>query len=838
MKLLNPVRFMNICLAPDRLRAFRRGEIENDADVELISEHLANCPQCQDCFEACEDSPLGVFLEFPEAGSESTLQPDSPTSLVTPDWQDFPPPHALTNHPKWECLSVLGKGGMGVVYLARHRLLQDQNGLARLRALKILQVSLAAGKEYSDRFFREIQIVTQLPEHPHIVRAYDVERLGDYFMLEMEYVPGQNLEEFAKSCRSDANKLGRIPFDKACGFILQALSGLDLAARHGIVHRDLKPENLMLTPDLAVKILDFGLAKVRSPDTDSTQLTRAGIQGCGSPKYLSPEQSVDFANTDIRSDLYALGCTLYRLIAGHPPFCEQTGHTEISQILTAHKTRRPPLLSNLCPEVPRQLSEVVAQLLEKRPDMRFAAATTAAEALFPFAEESAQRRTREWLQSSLPESTVVPIQKRRARRWIAPLAVSATVLLLLFVYRDKVLQVRTKAGTVELELDDENVELRIDDRAVDKTRIKIRTRGEKTWLVIEAERGQHELRVSKPGFAVFSENVEVQVGKSAPVRVRLIPVEPITEQPMIPKLTYQPLLDADYAQKWDLKGPIVTSLTYEKGALTTRNTGPENYEDHLVTKNKDLQNFRLKFEVNITDPLHPAVIMFRVDPSPMVFGGMRGYQVVIQPKNGNQPGSVKLELGNRARGNLLLKQTNGISAACGRWLPIEVIVEDSLIRIEFEGQPVLEYSDSGPTFLSGAVALRFLSGAVAEYRNIAIHELPATMPSDKRVRWVYRKEGGNEWNETWGIFTQSSEKKWYETVTFPNQFNRFEFTEVNRNADFIELQRTTTEGQYFFRIFADHADMGPTLENLKEIYRGSWGVTSPDLIPPKNSGPK
>lgn len=378
---------MSTCIQQERLHAFRYGEIEDETDVEDLAEHLTTCSECQKSFESIEDSPLGVLLEAADSASETLLTPHFRTSISEGQWKGFAPPDSLLNHPGWECLSLLGVGGMSVVYLARQRdPLNCDNG-GNFKALKILQVPLAGGRQYADRFFRETQILTQLPDHPHVVRAFEVERLGDYFVLELEYLSGSNLEDFAKSSLSGTNQVGRVPYPIACGYIVQALSGLAHLEQHGIVHRDLKPENLMLTAGGTVKILDFGLAKIRTPGSESQHLTQRGVQGCGSAKYMAPEQAADFSQADIRSDLYSLGCTLYRLIAGQPPFGDHTGHSNPYDLQRAHQTRRPKRLSRICPEVPRQLSDVIGRLLEKDPNSRFTSVAAATQALLPFAAE-------------------------------------------------------------------------------------------------------------------------------------------------------------------------------------------------------------------------------------------------------------------------------------------------------------------------------------------------------------------------------------------------------------------------------------------------------------------
>lgn len=828
----------DVCLAADQLRAFRCGALTSEADVERIAEHLVNCPRCQECFESFEDSPLGTLLELSNTASILTSLSRSATRLVHVDWNDVPPPDALAQHPKWQCLSVLGKGGMGIVYLARHRHLQEPDGSDRLRALKILQVSLVAGREYAERFYREVRIITQLPDHRQIVRAYDVEPIESFFVLEMEYVSGRNLEEVARSYRSPAGRAGKVPVNLACSYVVQALAGVAFAEQHGIVHRDLKPENLMLTPDGTIKILDFGLAKIRSSQDTTSQHTRAGIQGCGSPKYLSPEQAADFATADARSDQYALGCTLYRLIAGQPPFGEHTGHHSDAEIFQAHKHQRPAPLRAICPEVPPQLSEAVERMLAKSPGDRFASHPATARALLPFVPPKTRELVKDWLQRFPTEKVERPRALIKSRYGLVAVVLLAAVLLPWITNLQTSFHVQTKAGVVEFEVDDpSSVDIRIDNQAVDKTRIRVRAKGERTWLSIEADAGQRELRITKPGFEVFSENVRVLAGTAVPVRVRLIPApktaKPNTAEPKIsgtkptPQVAGQKLLDAEYMKHWNLLGSNVTEVSFADGILTASNPTQTEYEDHLVTRASDYQNFRLRYEVRIGTPRCTSTVMLRVDPSPFTFGGMRGYQVVLRPQQGAVSGAVQLEIASRARASLPLASVDKADITYDRWIPVEVVVKGSQVRIIVDGQPILNHIDEGLTFMRGAIALRFLSGAKVQYRGLSVEELKSPPPpSTTRTRWVHRKDADNEWNEIWGVFAQSGDRKWTETTTSINQYYRFEFSETHRTDDYIELTRKMKEHEFVMRLYADHIDSGFNRDQLHLDYRGGWEASN------------
>ena len=193
---------------------------------------------------------------------------------------------------------------MGVVYKAVHA------ELDRVVALKVLSAGLVDDEEVIARFKREIKAVGQL-DHPHIVRALDARRIGETHFLVMEFIDGTDWEHLVR-------RWGPLRVADVCELGRQAALGLQHAHEHGLIHRDIKPSNLMLTRQGQAKILDLGLARMRGSPA-SQALTVSG-QTMGTPDYIAPEQAADSHNVDIRADLYSLGCTLYKLLAGRAPF--------------------------------------------------------------------------------------------------------------------------------------------------------------------------------------------------------------------------------------------------------------------------------------------------------------------------------------------------------------------------------------------------------------------------------------------------------------------------------------------------------------------------------------
>ena len=211
----------------------------------------------------------------------------------------------------YKILDQLGQGGMGRVYKAIH---QTMN---RVVALKVLTPQLVNTERAQQLFLREVQAAAQL-SHPNIVLAYDANEVDGRHFLAMEFVDGPNLERYVK-------KHGPLPVGLACEIVFQAANGLQHASDKGMVHRDIKPANLLLQQEagndtIQVKILDFGLARLphrcrRRQDDLAKENTVMGT-----PDFLSPEQSRNLHEIDVRSDIYSLGCTFYYLLTGEVPF--------------------------------------------------------------------------------------------------------------------------------------------------------------------------------------------------------------------------------------------------------------------------------------------------------------------------------------------------------------------------------------------------------------------------------------------------------------------------------------------------------------------------------------
>jgi serine/threonine-protein kinase len=274
---------------------------------------------------------------------------------------------------RYRLLELLGEGGMGRVYRAEHI------RMGKVLALKLLREDFAREPAAAERFVAEARAVSRL-SHPHSIAVFDFGEVGSRggLYLAMEYVPGENL---AAALRAR----GTFPEARARAVGRQILGSLAEAHEAGVVHRDVKPGNLMLmrtrTGEDFVKVLDFGMAALRD------EVRGGGAETImGTPAYLAPEQARG-ADVDGRADLYALGCVLYELVAGRPPFVAPSPMA----IVSAHLSQEPPPLSSLAPGVSRGFSDVVHRALAKRPVDRFSSADAMRDALLATAAPGGRR---------------------------------------------------------------------------------------------------------------------------------------------------------------------------------------------------------------------------------------------------------------------------------------------------------------------------------------------------------------------------------------------------------------------------------------------------------------
>jgi formylglycine-generating enzyme required for sulfatase activity/anti-sigma factor RsiW len=523
------------------LALFSQGKL-SEAQSATVAAHLAGCAACRQAVAAPSDSALllsrsgaaGVPAQAPSAPAPANLPPE------------------LAHHPKFRIVRELGRGGMGVVYEAEQTLME------RKVAIKVINPTVLEHPEALARFHAEVRAAGKLG-HDNIVRAYDAEQAGNLHLLVMEFVEGITLAQLVE-------QKGPLPVAQACRFLHHAALGLQHAFEKGMAHRDVKPHNLMLSREGRVKVLDFGLARLREQRAGAQVLTQMD-SFMGTPDYVAPEQATDARTADTRSDVYSLGCTLYFLLTGRPPFVEDTP----VKVVLAHIEKEPPPLHEVRADVPEGLTAVAARMLAKEPGQRFQQPVEVARALLPFAkgDKSSARgdvalppgtksagtgtavRADTSMSKGLRGATSQPPARTAAQEAGAPFsdlgaakktrkghaakapaslpwwqrrgvlagAIGAAVVLL--VAAGILLKVKTAGGEafVVLEIDQPGAEVQVDGQ-----KITVNVPGDGQPIEVKVEPGQHRLRISKGGFEVFTEDIELKVGKSAPIKVALKPI--------------------------------------------------------------------------------------------------------------------------------------------------------------------------------------------------------------------------------------------------------------------------------------------------------------------------
>ncbi len=337
---------MQLCPDDHILRSYVLGDLpaEDEAPVDA---HVDDCLACQSTLDALDASLNAAFeplrrstTPFPQPSIERLIER---AKRCTPEM-------SLERETlgAYVLLEKIGAGGMGCVYRAEHR------HLKKIVALKVLAPALLRSAPARERFRREVATVGKLSS-PHIVAAFDAGECDGRDYLAMEFVEGRNLAEHME-------QHGPLAAVDALECVAQAARGLHDAHMAGVVHRDVKPSNLLRTPDGTVKLLDLGLARLMEPADDDPHRTDSQAI-MGTAHYMAPEQAINTRGADECSDIYSLGCTLFFLLAGRPPFAGQTP----MEILVAHREQPIPTLPSLRPEVQGLLAKLMAKSPSQRP---------------------------------------------------------------------------------------------------------------------------------------------------------------------------------------------------------------------------------------------------------------------------------------------------------------------------------------------------------------------------------------------------------------------------------------------------------------------------------------
>jgi hypothetical protein len=301
-------------------------------------------------------------------------------------------------------LDRIGAGGMGQVFKAKHRRMD------RIVALKVMSSAAIKNTDAVRRFEREVRAAAKL-SHPNIVHAYDAGVHDGQHFLVMEYVDGADLSSMVR-------QQGKLPVKQVCDYIAQAARGFAFAHGKGVIHRDIKPGNLLVAGDGTVKILDMGLARFDDGAVGGVmtegELTQSGAV-MGTVDYMAPEQALNTSRADAKSDVYGLGCTLYRLLTGESIYA---GQTMVEKIL-AHRERPIPDLQQVRPEVPPALDALYRRMVAKtpaeRPSMQEVADTFASIDAMPFVQTAVPVAT-----ATAPAARAVTMPRPLVARAVPP----------------------------------------------------------------------------------------------------------------------------------------------------------------------------------------------------------------------------------------------------------------------------------------------------------------------------------------------------------------------------------------------------------------------------------
>ncbi|MGA2797655.1 MAG: serine/threonine-protein kinase [Thermoguttaceae bacterium] len=264
---------------------------------------------------------------------------------------------------KYKLLELLGRGGMGSVYLGEHVMMN------RRVALKIIPRHIGKDPAGLERFLAEARTIASL-DHPNVVQAYSVDNEGDQYYLVMEYVEGLDLKRLVEA-------EGPLDCASAVDYIRQAAEGLAHSHSRNMVHCDIKPSNLIVNPQGVVKILDMGLARLAGQEQAGGEVSEEDERILGSVDYMAPEQALHTADFNHRADIYSLGCTLYFLLTGHAPFPEGT----LPERILKHQNQEPQSISAERSDVPQSLIEICKKMMSKRPAARYQTAAELSQVL-------------------------------------------------------------------------------------------------------------------------------------------------------------------------------------------------------------------------------------------------------------------------------------------------------------------------------------------------------------------------------------------------------------------------------------------------------------------------
>ena len=368
------------CPTEHRLQQFSLGRL-NEEQSDLLFSHVSDCPDCQQRLgdDASEDTLVNRLKESSNDTKhavqefEKEAQCQAAVSKALAALADVQTGELDTKLPEkigdYEILRLIGRGGMGSVYLAKHA------KLGRQVALKVIASHRSNDPMMQGRFAKEMQAVGTL-NHPNVVAALDAREVDGVAILVTEWIDGLNISEVI-------HRLGPMKPADAAEVVRQVAEALTSIDEAGLVHRDIKPSNIMLNSNGQVKLLDLGLARLQGDGTHR-EFTMTG-QAIGTADYVAPEQIQGSDSIDIRTDLYGLGCTLFKMLTGKAPFDGPQYSTSFAK-MNAHVSAELPVIQRT--DVPAPLSALTNQMMAKEAGSRPESARAVSERVKSFAEKS------------------------------------------------------------------------------------------------------------------------------------------------------------------------------------------------------------------------------------------------------------------------------------------------------------------------------------------------------------------------------------------------------------------------------------------------------------------
>ncbi len=749
----------------EQLSHYGMGKLAGAAS-ETVEAHITTCDDCrQRVAELSSDGFLDRLKRAaqPEAmsGFEASQPPVEKSTVFSGD--DANIPAALLTLSMYKDVRRLGHGGMGEIFLARNV------HMDREEVLKVMSKSMMERSGAAARFRREIRSVGQL-NHANIVTTYGVQQVGDTVVLSMEYAG----EDLAKHLE----KRGPLPVARACYYIHQAALGLQFAHEKGLVHRDIKPSNLMVLQNGAkwqVKILDFGLAKSRTEPSDISDVdhqTKTG-QSLGTPAYMAPEQIRDAKSVDIRADIYALGCTLYFLLTGRPPFVEDN----IMSLIFAHGEKIPQPTNELRADVPAALAELIAKMLAKDPKDRPQSPAEVAKALVPFirpgakpseAVTTASQAETDVASQTQPIITRTDSQPPSRKRW--PAVALGLVLLAVGAAAVGSLFIKTKDGTIELtDLDPDAAVY------VDGDKVTVKWADGKQIAEVRAKPGTRKIEVKQGDITVLGETVEVESNGRKVLSARQ-KIEPLPEKPPVPnpgtgppppKSEFTPLFNGKDLTGWETSGMGPGSWRVENGVLV--GSFVKNGGGTILTWPKGLapRHYHLRLVLKKSDEWAALIALFcdmkytanNKNPGVWPWGGPGPGRYIVYtgcttPKPDYEVGRLAYVAGNSRDSAALLGGPMPI--ASNEWYTMDIIVLGQRVTVDVNGTRRADYTDPDLPPEGRPFTLGCPGGATVRFKSVEFKELPAPAPAPKFVSLFNGKQvtglrGFPSYKGTWAI---------------------------------------------------------------------------------------